>query len=612
MYVSTFYSFKGGVGRTMALVNVAFDLVRRGRTVLAVDFDLEAPGLDTYALAETLNPDRGLVDFINEYLSSGHAPSADQFIYEVRELSDDNGALWIMPSGSPGNAYASQLAGIDWASLYHRYDGYLLLEYLKTQWESLISPDYVLIDSRTGHTDVGGICTRQLPDCVVIMFFPNDQNLRGLTKVVRDIRGENTRTLQKNIDLHFVMSNVPDLDDEDRILKNKIRSFQVDLGFDRDPLVIHHYNSLSLLNQVIFTKDRPRSRLAKEYHDLCRTITRLNPEDRDGSLEYLKSNWETPPRSGPARHTQGISHETLTERLKIIEERQSSDQDVMFQLGKYFARWGRFKEAVKLFDKAVEAGYTKGDLFVERGSILRDFLDNPNRASQDAVDALKSPNLSLGQVRRALSMLAPKDLQVVEDSAAIKDLSGDERVLIAAEFDKSTKETMIAQKIICTPLENIEEEFDPDHCVRVMALISISLRRFDYVLSLVQYYQQQLKWTIQLYFNYGMAIWGSNGMIDRAPFDRVLELDKDSSTNTMASANYLQCLSIAYWATGDRRMARDFADRSIEVIERSGGLEFSCWRYLRVSPDTFLQDTEEIIGLIEGDDGVIPRFMREV
>ena len=48
MYTITFYSFKGGVGRTMALVNVGAQLARMGRKVLLVDFDLEAPGLETF------------------------------------------------------------------------------------------------------------------------------------------------------------------------------------------------------------------------------------------------------------------------------------------------------------------------------------------------------------------------------------------------------------------------------------------------------------------------------------------------------------------------------------------------------------------------------------
>ena len=48
MYITTFYSFKGGVGRSMALANAGVELARRGRKVLLVDFDLEAPGLDTF------------------------------------------------------------------------------------------------------------------------------------------------------------------------------------------------------------------------------------------------------------------------------------------------------------------------------------------------------------------------------------------------------------------------------------------------------------------------------------------------------------------------------------------------------------------------------------
>jgi cellulose biosynthesis protein BcsQ len=43
MYISTFYSFKGGVGRSLALANIATELVIRGKRVLIVDFDLEAP-----------------------------------------------------------------------------------------------------------------------------------------------------------------------------------------------------------------------------------------------------------------------------------------------------------------------------------------------------------------------------------------------------------------------------------------------------------------------------------------------------------------------------------------------------------------------------------------
>src|ERR1700733_2877695 len=48
MSIVTFYSYKGGVGRSMALANIAVELVKRQKRVLMVDWDLEAPGLEKY------------------------------------------------------------------------------------------------------------------------------------------------------------------------------------------------------------------------------------------------------------------------------------------------------------------------------------------------------------------------------------------------------------------------------------------------------------------------------------------------------------------------------------------------------------------------------------
>jgi MinD-like ATPase involved in chromosome partitioning or flagellar assembly len=48
--IVTFYSYKGGSGRSMALANVAWILATHGKRVLAIDWDLEAPGLHRYFL----------------------------------------------------------------------------------------------------------------------------------------------------------------------------------------------------------------------------------------------------------------------------------------------------------------------------------------------------------------------------------------------------------------------------------------------------------------------------------------------------------------------------------------------------------------------------------
>jgi MinD-like ATPase involved in chromosome partitioning or flagellar assembly len=292
-YTITFYSFKGGVGRTMALVNVAAQLAKMGRKVLLVDFDLEAPGLETF---DDLRPHPdphhpGMVEYLTEYINTDRAPDVREYIYEataIREkIGKKGGKIWVMPAGRRDEQYQSALAKINWVDLYDNRDGFLLFEDTKAQWKKAYEPDYILIDSRTGHTDVEGICTRQLPDAVVVLFFPNEQNLVGLREVCRRIRGEQTSGLKKIIRLHFVMSNVPDLDDEDEVLRRRLGAFWKELGIRQLDAVIYRYESVMLFNQAIFVLDRPKSRLARDYEELVWSLIVHNRVDRDGALRFL-------------------------------------------------------------------------------------------------------------------------------------------------------------------------------------------------------------------------------------------------------------------------------------------------------------------------------------
>lgn len=281
MYITTFYSFKGGVGRSMALVNAGIELARSGRRVLLVDFDLEAPGLDAFKALTPKEPSLGIVDFVDSYLSRGTSDDVVKYLSECHFDHIGNGEIWLMPAGSKMSDYACMFQNIDWADLYANQDGYLLIEDLKQQWMDEIKPDYVFIDSRTGHTDVGGICTRQLPDAVAIFYFPNEQNLRGVSRVVRDIRSERDGPRKKHIQLHFIMSNIPDIDDEHQTLERMIEAFKTELDLKQDPMMVHRYDSLSLLNQAVFTQSRPKSRLAREYREIVDQIVSKNLGDRD-------------------------------------------------------------------------------------------------------------------------------------------------------------------------------------------------------------------------------------------------------------------------------------------------------------------------------------------
>ena len=610
MYVTTFYSFKGGVGRTMALVNAAVELAQRGRRVLAVDFDLEAPGLDTFDVMQTREQVPGIIDFVGEYLTSGQAPDVSRFISETSHIGEQDGGLWIMPSGSP-ETYAAKLQQIDWGALYDEHDGYLLFEDLKEQWNRVVTPDYVLVDSRTGHTDTGGICTRQLPDAVVVLFFPNEQNLRGLRRAIRDIRAEADKPRSKTIELHFVMSNVPDLDDEDRILDDKIKAFQEQLGFLREPMIVHRYDSLSLLNQVVFTKDRPGSRLAREYRELVREVSGRNWADRDGALDYILRVLRV------GRHWLWIRDESIQTRenmLQRIETAHPKDGEVLFRLGELREDDGQLEWAASLVSRAIDAGYNGPDAYLKHARILARNNDLAG-AEQDALRVLEANQVPPPMVRESISWIRSCVPETIAESAAVTSLDPDEQMWLARTLDCSRDEArtaaLIWQRLMhlddfpATKRRSAESE---------LTLSCIATGRFSDAANLLLHDGQDIdELNIEDAFNYGMAVWGASGTIQPQPFRRAVELDQSNSEETQKeeTPNYLQRMAIATWAAaGDEVAGIRYVERAQQAMTSvRGASEFSCWRYYRVSTDTFIADLAEIRALINGDSSRKPRFM---
>src|SRR5215207_7288616 len=96
MHTVTFYSFKGGVGRTMALVNAAAELTLRHKRVLIVDFDLEAPGIQTYGPSSSGPEALGVVDYVSKYIETGIAPDVRDYVssYELNGRS-----IFLMGAG---------------------------------------------------------------------------------------------------------------------------------------------------------------------------------------------------------------------------------------------------------------------------------------------------------------------------------------------------------------------------------------------------------------------------------------------------------------------------------------------------------------------------------
>jgi MinD-like ATPase involved in chromosome partitioning or flagellar assembly len=179
--VVTFYSYKGGVGRSFALANIGATLARWGHRVLCVDWDLEAPGLDTYFRRWTkMQARRGLIDAL-ESVTQGRDPRWAAYTSSVR-LPRTRGVLDVITSGgADGSHYGERVQALDWNRLYEEHDLGARLERARTYWKRHY--DFVLIDSRTGISDVAGVTTIQLPDVLVIVLTPNEQSLAGAAEV---------------------------------------------------------------------------------------------------------------------------------------------------------------------------------------------------------------------------------------------------------------------------------------------------------------------------------------------------------------------------------------------------------------------------------------------
>jgi tetratricopeptide (TPR) repeat protein/MinD-like ATPase involved in chromosome partitioning or flagellar assembly len=209
--IITFYSWKGGVGRTMALANIAVQLTRMGSRVLTVDWDLEAPGLDRYFISAdkknanvsaTQPADQGgLMGLLHEASKNGYgSPDIEQWRKKLTEISiaragsssgsvsSKLGRLELLSSGQGSEGYSEKLAEFSWENFFSNSRGGEWLEALRQQWRA--SYDFVLLDSRTGLSDSGGICTVQMPDILVLVFTANDQSFEGGLRVVEAAQKE--------------------------------------------------------------------------------------------------------------------------------------------------------------------------------------------------------------------------------------------------------------------------------------------------------------------------------------------------------------------------------------------------------------------------------------
>lgn len=218
----SFYSFKGGVGRTTSMLMTAISLARRGKHVMLIDFDLEAPGISGLFPQEYL-PKYGLLDFLiecNTLQSAECEFSIDEYIYPVGELCQATGVggdIHVMP------AYGSALKNRP--ELYRkalmRFDldvpAYSQkttpVDLLLSKLNVFVAPDVIFIDTRSGIHQIGGITLARYSDLALLFFYGSQQNVDGMRMVLPHMK-------KAGVPFLLVNAKVPSNDEVAKIEEN--------------------------------------------------------------------------------------------------------------------------------------------------------------------------------------------------------------------------------------------------------------------------------------------------------------------------------------------------------------------------------------------------------
>jgi MinD-like ATPase involved in chromosome partitioning or flagellar assembly len=181
----TFHAYKGGTGRTLALVHTAWALAREGRRVVLLDLDLMAPSL--WSLFGTGEAADGFVELVADW-QEGKAPSVEPYLRRMPLDARASGTLHVMGAGRLDERYFTTLEGLDWQWLLDAQRGPAasesFLEFLRKQLTEHLAADIIFIDSPSGLSETSNVCLRLLADVVALFFVPTHVQLEGVSRVV--------------------------------------------------------------------------------------------------------------------------------------------------------------------------------------------------------------------------------------------------------------------------------------------------------------------------------------------------------------------------------------------------------------------------------------------
>ena len=474
----------------MAVLNQAYGLVAKGRNVLVLDMDLEAPGLSGFMsrqkeIAEFARHD--MVDLLlwakqTAQRVSEEAPLDPNSLpplsdYTVRVLPEkleslphkswDLGRLDVIPIDETRDYYNRlsevAVAGMDRDTLLRV--GSLLRSWLKSRRIPLEIPDYygpvpdedrsapydyVLIDSRTGITEVGGLCIGPLSDQLVVLCGLNDQNIEGTRQFLTEVgvlKPSSDTAVPLGKPTLFVASPLPI--GEMTTKSERIERLVKALGPIKPKLYKLSYHPQMALVETIFVRDHQDEHLAQEYRSLLEQLlqrTETTP-DFDPTIFFSSTNSEKTLTDQARKSVRALLHsasisesasmlffafvsnsdlKTVTDDIdfqlmdRICRAVASSESSVQFgaldRWSDVLSQWGlrttdralkarRFEEAINQLDRIIDSPRaspkTRAEALVNR-AVTFGQQGNPEREISDYTAVIEMPDAPAEQKAKAL------------------------------------------------------------------------------------------------------------------------------------------------------------------------------------------------------------------
>lgn len=270
MRTISFYSYKGGTGRTLLVANIGVYAARLGMSVVMVDHDLEAPGL-TYKFMSSPAAKPGVL----EWLSGGRQPTIADMVQDIPlgRRFNDGGRLQLIGAGPPpSNAYLRGVRTLQ--STVFADNGHQGVTGMLTLQDAIrrhLNPDLLLLDARTGITNTNAITTRVLADDVVALTIDSPEQLEGTRAVLRTLPHNKPRHQPGRLGLHVIVSRVQDhergVDDNeesprDKTIAENVRRFLTVPAEDLTQTLVLH--EVLLLHNDVYLAERESVYLAAD------------------------------------------------------------------------------------------------------------------------------------------------------------------------------------------------------------------------------------------------------------------------------------------------------------------------------------------------------------